>query len=150
MHIAAGGGQRLEAGDVGLSDGGVVVLGKQQGDVDVQPLADQRFNRRHTRRRTRHLDHQVGAIDIGRQSQGFVDRPLRVICQIGRHLQRHVTVGPFRRIEYGAQHIGGGLNVTNGQSLVDLQRRQAGGGVPSQIVGIVLRSGDGLFEDRRV
>ena len=81
--ITPGGGPFLESGDVGARDLFVHVAGKQQGDVDVDALADQLLDGRQSRGRARHLDHHVGARHGLPETASFGDRPLGVVRQEG-------------------------------------------------------------------
>ena len=75
--ILAPGDAVLEAGEKGLGDRLVHVDREQQGDVDVDAARGELADRRHARARARHLDHQIGPVDVGPEPARLVDR-LRV------------------------------------------------------------------------
>ena len=111
--------QILKPGDIGFNDLFVDAHGKKQGDVDVQPAADQMADRRNAGRGRRHLHHQVGALHRRPQPQSFVYRRFGIVGQIGRAFQADITVPALRLVVNRTQHIGGGANIGDRQMLVN-------------------------------
>ena len=149
-ELTAARSQLFETGRVGLGHGHVVLLGEQQGDVDVDALADELFDGGQTRRRARHLDHQVAPTHLAGQAQGFLDRGGRVVGQVRRHLQGYEPVAAVRLLVHGHEDIRRPLYILYGYGLVDLQRSPPGGGQLTQCAGVLGGPGDGLLENGRV
>ena len=98
-NVAALGGQRLEAGQIGFDHLLVDRLREQQRDIDVDAVGDQIADRRQPFRRGRHLDHQVLAADLAPQPLGFVDGALGVLGEIGRDFDADIAVGAMGRVD---------------------------------------------------
>jgi hypothetical protein len=150
-RIAAPDGSLLQARHVGLDDPLIDLARKQQRDVDVDAFRSQRMDRRQARRRSRHLDHQVPAIDLAPETLGFGDGALRVHRDVGRDLDADEAVRPLGRIENRTQNIGSMLDVLDGEALIEFAGRA--------ILHVQHRSdrfvvfvgmADRLFEDRGV
>ena len=123
---------------------------EQQRDVDVHPLVQRRLDRRDARRRRRDLDHQVGPVDEPPVEPRLLDRPLRVVRQPRRDLERDVAVVAAGVVVDAAQHVGGELDVADREAAVDLARGQALVGRLGHVLVVVGRAEDRLLEDRRV
>ena len=150
-RIAAPDGSLLQAGHVGLDDPLIDLARKQQRDVDVDAFRSQRVDRRQARRRPRHLDHQVPAIDLAPEPLGFGDGALGVHRDVGRDHDADEAVGPVGRIENRTQNIGGMLDVFNGEALIEF----AGRAIlnvqhRSDRLVVFVAMADRLFEDRGV
>ncbi len=154
--VASVGVQRLQPGDVGLRHLIILIEREHQGNVDVDPLTDERLDGRHALGRGGHLDHHVGPIDGCEQPTRFRDGPLRVIRQVWAHLQADVAVGAVGGVVDGTEHVGGHLNVLDGQGLVYLLGGQLVAGrsglLPktAQLVVVVVAAGDSFLEDRGI
>ena len=102
-------------------------------------------------RRGRHLHHQVLALDVLPEPFGFRDGPLGVHRQIGRDLEADETVVAVQAVVNRAQHVGGVLDVLDGDRL-----EQVGDGAVALLqrvadrAVIFVRTADRLFEDRGV
>ena len=150
-NVAALGGQRLKAGQIGFDHLLVDGLREQQRDVDVDAVGDQIVDRRQAFLRARHLDHQVLATDLAPQPLGFVDGALGVLGEIGRDFDADKAVGAMGGVVCRAQHVGGLLDVLDRQMLEDLAD---GPVLHLQHTGdgrvIFVGMADGLLEDGRV
>ena len=78
----------LEAGHVGVDDLPVAVDVEQQGDVDVDPLADAPLDGGKSGRSSRDLDLHVGAIDRAPQPGRFLHGSVSLVGQLRRDLER--------------------------------------------------------------
>ena len=149
--IAALGDVFFEARDIGLRHLAIDLLREQQRDVDADAFADQMFDRRQPFRRGRHLHHQVLPLDVLPEPFGFRDGPLGVHRQIGRDLEADETVIAVQAVVNRAQHVGGVLDVLDGDRL-----EQVGDGAVARLqrltdrAVILVRTADRLFEDRGV
>ncbi len=151
VRVAALFGESLEPGNVSLGNLGVDLLRKQQRHVDVDPLADQRADRRQTRLGAGHLDHQVAAVHLVPQPAGLLDRLMRVHRQIGRDFEADKAVAPLRLLVDGIQGIGALLDVANREILEQRAGIEIPGGfrLGDQRV-VIIAVTDRLLEDRRV
>ncbi len=150
-RIAAFGGERLEAGQIGLDDLLIGLLREQQRNVDVDAVGDQVVDGRHAFGRRRHFDHQVFAIDGMPQALGFGDGALGVFGEIRRDFDADKAVGAVRCIEYRAEHIGRALDILDSKLFKNLAGR------PILLfedlrhrVVIFIGMADGVLEDRGV
>ena len=102
-------------------------------------------------RRGRHLHHQVLPLDVLPEPFGFRDGPLGIHRQIGRDLEADETVVAVQAVVNRAQHVGGVLDVLDGDRL-----EQVGDGAVARLQGVAdravifVRTADRLFEDRGV
>ena len=149
--IAAGGDMFFQSGQIGLGDLHIDLPREQQRDVDADAFADQLLDRGQAFRRRRYLDHQILALDVLPEPLGLGDRTLGVHRKIRRHFEADKTVVPLQFIIDRAQHVGGVLDVLDGEMLEQFSHRTvaafqrlADGAV------IFVRTADRLFEDRRV
>ena len=126
------------------------VNAEEQGDVDVDPLADQLPDGGRAGLGARDLDHQVGPVDRLPQPPGVIDRALGIHGEGWRHLQAHVAVAPAEAVVGRAEDIGRVLDVGDGDALIERLDAVAGlhDLLDPRIVGIA--AADGLLEDRGV
>ena len=137
--------------DVRRRDVCVSADAEEQGDVDVDALADQLANRRHAFGRARHFDHQVVAADSLPQAARILDRGGRVVREIGRHFQADVAVRALGGIVDGTKEVGCVADVANRQRLVQRHRFEVTAPFDFlQGVKVIGAAGDRLFEDRRI
>ncbi len=149
--VPALGVQILEPGDERLRHRLVGLLAEQQRDVDVQPFADQRTDRRHACLGAGHLDHQVVALHPRPEPPRLGDGVVRAQRQIGRDFEADIAVDLLRRIIDRAQQVGGVLDVLNRQVLVDALRVQVALVGQRLEPGVVIRAvAHRLLEDGRV
>ena len=123
---------------------------EQQRDVDVHPLVQGGLDRRDPLGRGGDLDHQVGPVDEPPVHPRLLERPVGVVRQPRRDLERDVAVEAAAVLVHAAQHVGGELHVAHREPAVDLARRQALGGGLGDVGVVVGRAEDRLLEDRRV
>ena len=147
-RVAASSREDLEAGQVGLGHLLVRRLGEEEGDVHVDPGADELADRRDPGGRRRDLDHHVLARHRAPEPARFRHRSRRVVGEVGRDLEAHVAIPPPRGGVHDLELVGGFLDVADGQALVQCL------GVEVPAVGqlgelglVVGRAGDGLLED---
>ena len=140
----------LQTADVGLGDPRVGVDAEQERHVDVAPLVDHLLDRRQALVGARDLDHQVGAVDQVPVQARLLHRALGVVGQARRDLERDEAVGAARLVVDAAQHVGGLLDVLDGDRPVDLARGLALLGELLDLLVVVGRAEDRLLEDRRV
>ena len=114
---------RLESGDIGFRHLLVDFLGKQQSDVDIDPLADQLLDRRQAFGCAGHFDHQVGARYRLPEPAGFFDRGSGIGSEKGRHFEAHVAVTAVGFVIDGTQHVRCVLDIANGELLKHRHRR---------------------------
>ena len=91
------GGQRLEAGEVGLDDLVVAVDAEDERHVDAAALADHLPDGGDALRGGRDLDQHVGLVDALVEAAGGGDGALGVVGQGRRHLHRDEAVAARRR-----------------------------------------------------
>ncbi len=77
LRIEPGGDAPLDAAQVGLGGGAVVLAREQQRDVDRHAGEDRFLDRRNARRRARNLDVEIGPVGGGMQAPRGLDRPPR-------------------------------------------------------------------------
>ena len=145
--VAARLGQLLQPGKVRLDDLPVGGKGEDEGDVDVDPLADELPDGGHAGGRRRNLDHGVGAFEHLEEAAGLLDRGFGVVRQVGADLEGGVAVGAAGAVVEGAQEIGDHANVVDGQRLVGLVDGCAPVGERAESVVVVGAAGDGLLEN---
>ena len=141
----------FEAGQIGFDDLFIDMLREQQRDVDVDALANQLADRRQTRLRRRHLDHQVVPTDAAPQPPRLGDGRVGIHREIRRHFQADISVPTFRRLVDRAQRVRGILNIRDREPLIKRHHiaiARAFGRLQSGIV--IGAAADGLFEDRRI
>ena len=124
--------------------------GEYQGDVDVDALADQRFDGRYALRRRGHLDHDVGTVDVGEEPARLVDRLPGIVRQQRADLERREPVRSARPVVHRTQEVRRVADVGDGQRLEYLAGGLADLCQTHQLVVVVGRLGDGLVEDGRV
>ena len=107
----AGGQAALEPPHVGVDDLLVARDGEQQRDVDVDPVGDELLDRRHSRLRRRHLDHDVGAGQPDPQLERLRDGRGRVVGEVRGALERDEPVAAVARVVGRAQQVGGAPDV---------------------------------------
>ncbi len=151
VRVAAFPGEGFEPAHIGLGDLGIDLLREQEGDVDVDALADQGADGRQPGLGAGHLDHQILAPDLAPQPARLLDRLMRLQRQIGRDFEADEAVAPLGLVIDRAQRVGALLDVADRQLLeqgagvevaVLLRRRD-------QLV-VIVAVADRLFEDRRV
>jgi hypothetical protein len=127
-----------------------MVQREHEGDVDIDPLADERLDRRNARRGGWHLDQHVGAIQRGIEPPRLGDGARGVVGQRGTDFQADVAIDAAGPVVDRAEDVGCALDVLQGQRLVEPGHRHAGRCQLSQGLVIVGAAGDGLLKDRRV
>ena len=95
------------AGEIGLGHLLVDLLGEQQGDVDVDALADQLADGRQAGFGRRHLHHQIVAGDRAPEPPRFGDGGLGVEGEIGRDFEADEAVATAAGVVDRPQDIGG-------------------------------------------
>jgi hypothetical protein len=80
----------------------------------------------------------------------LLDRGFRVVCQLGRQLERDVTVLTLGAVEHGPQDVGSFRDVAEGKLEEDLARASLMSERGAEVVVVAVRAGDGLLEDGRV
>ena len=123
---------------------------EQQRHVDVHALVQGGLDRRDPLGRGGDLDHQVGPVDQPPVQPGLLERPLGVVRQPRRDLERDVAVVAVGLVVDGAQDVGGELDVADGQPPVHLARGQALVRRCREVGVVVGRAEDRLLEDGRV
>ena len=105
----------LEAVDVGEGGPLVRLHVEQQGDVDVDALLGELFDRRQAFWRAGDLDHRVGAREFAEEAQRLLDRALGVSGQIRRYFKAGEAVGAARIVVIRSQDVGCHADVLDGQ-----------------------------------
>jgi hypothetical protein len=149
--VAALGFEVLQPRRVRLGDRQIGVGREEQGDVDVDPLADQLADGGDAGRRSWDLDHQIGTVDRMPQPARLLDGGRRVHRQIGRDLEADVAVLAAQAVVDRPEQVGGGLDVGDGEAFVeidDLGVALGQDGLQPGVIGVALA--DGLLEDRGV
>ena len=88
----------LEPAQVRLRHSLVRLDAEEQRDVDVDPFVRRLLNRRHAFGRARNLDHHVTAVELPPVVPRGLDRPLPVVRDIRRDLQRHKPISLVRLV----------------------------------------------------
>ncbi len=136
---------------MGLRHRQIGLQAEQQGDVDVDALADQGGDGRNARLGAGHLDHQVPAVHRLPQALGLVDGPVGVQGEVGRHLQAHIAVAAAGAVPDRLQLVGGGLDVLDRHLLVEVHGAEVAlGHRRLDAVVVVVPLPDRLLEDRRI
>jgi hypothetical protein len=138
----------LQAGEERLDDLLVLLDLEQQRHVDVDALVQGLGDRREALVGARDLDHQVGTVDAVPVLLGLRDGLVGVERQVGVDLQRDVAVVAVGLVIDGAQDVGRGLDVLDGDGLVDGARVL--GGQTGDLGVVLLAAEDGFLEDRGV
>ena len=115
----------FQRGDVRLRHSLVMLHRKHQRDVDVDAFAQELPDGRDALARGRDFDEQVRAIDRRVQPPRVSERAFRVVRQLGRNFEAHVSVAAVRRVKDRAQHIGCRLDVGDGQRVIDVRVARA-------------------------
>ena len=131
-----------------------LVVGEREheGNVDVDPFANERLDGGDALRRGGHLDHYIGAGQRLPQASGLRNRAGRVVGQAGRDLQADKPIRTFRFLMHGPQEVSRPLDVLDRQRLEE----RCGAGVrvlsePRTQGGVVVGAArDGFFKDGRV
>ena len=137
----------LQAGDIGLGHLPVAGQAEEQGDVDVDALADELPDGRQALLGGRHLDEDIGAVQGLPQVAGLGDGAVGVVGQVGVDLQADEAVLAVQPVIERPEDVGGPLHVLHGQGLVDLLDGLARLGQGADSLVIVGAAGDGLLED---
>ena len=150
-EIAVGCAQIFQPADIGFNHLAVGFDREQQGDIDIDPFADDRTDRRQPRVGRGNLDHQVGPVDGLPQPYRLGDGALRVIGQIGRAFEADIAVARAGPVIDRAQHIGGGANVGDCQVFIDrVDAGRAAGGKRLDRCGIFIALANRLLKDRGI
>ena len=120
-HVAARFEPIFKAEHIGVGDLLIDVDREQQRDIDVDPLRDERADRRQTGFRRGDLDHQIGARDDAPKMDRLPYRGLGVVCEIGRAFEADVTILPLRVIVDGTQRVRRVADVLERQLLVNFR-----------------------------
>ena len=124
--------------------------GEEERHVDVHALVQGLLDRRDPLRRGGDLDHEVRAVDEVPVHAGLLERPVGVVRQARRDLERDVAVEPARLLVDRPQRVGRELDVADGEAAVDLPRGEALLRRGAHVLVVVGGAEDGLLEDRRV
>ena len=142
--------QLFQAGNIGLSHSIIVGQGEHEGDVDIDPLADEPLDGRDALGCGRHFDHHVGAIQGGKETPRLDYCALGVVGQPGIDLQADIAVGATGPFIDRVQDVGSALDIFQGQRFVQRPLRPTRRHHLCQGLVIVGAAGDGLFKDGRV
>jgi hypothetical protein len=138
----------FEPVQVGVVDRCVALDGEQRRHVDVDAVRGRAARGLDARGRGGDLDHGVGALDARPQLAGGRDGAVGVVGERRRDLEADEAVGASGARVDGREHVGGRLDVLDGQRVVDLELRAAGErGDPARVA---IGPEHGRAEDRRV
>ena len=142
----------FQSAQVGLRHRYVALDGEQQGDVDVQTVGDELFDRGQAGLSGGHLDHHVGPVQSRVQVACLADGALGVVSQVGRDLQTHHAIHPVGGLIDRPQDVGGIANVLDGQGEEQLAAGQLGifAQHPPQDLVVLVTGRQRLVEDRRI
>ena len=150
LRIEAGSDAALDATQVGLGGGEVMLAREQQGDIDRHAREDRFLDRRQARRRSRNLDEEIGSRGGCMLPRRGADRLRGVVGEQRGDLERDPAVDAAGRLEDRPQQIG-----RLRQVLPCEREEEVLAGLPLARQGadrLVVETavGDGMLEDRGV
>ncbi len=149
-RVQAIGEAALDAAQVGLRRGQVLLGREQQGHVDRHALVDRFLDRPVAGRRARDLDEQVAASGLRVDAPGGLDAAGGIVSQQRRDLHGHPAVDPAGGFVHGREQVRGAAQVLQRQ----LQEQRLAGGAGAVLLadaGVVgVGAPDRLVEDRRI
>ena len=137
---------------VRVHDGFVRRNREEQGDVDVDSFSNQLVDGRNTAGCARDFDHQVRPIDCRPQAPRLEQGLLRLVREMGRHLEADIAVASPGRVVDRAQEVGRVTHICNGEPLVDAFRILVAARRCERFEHgrVVSTRSNRVFEDRRV
>ena len=140
----------LQAEEEGVGCLQVALDCEQQRHIDVDPVRDQRGDRRDARSSRWHLDHQVGAIDQRPEAPRRGDRPAGLVGQPRIDLEADEAIASAGALVDRPEQVGDGLNVLDNEGLVDLLSAEPLSSEAGNLVVVDGGAGDRALKDRGV
>ncbi len=142
--------QGLQARNVGLCHLLIPGQPEQQGNIDVDALADELPDGGQALFGGRHLDQHVGTVQGLPQVPGLFDGAVGVVGQVGIDLQADEAVFAVLPVKQRPEHVRGRAHVRHGEGLIDFLDGLARLGQLPDVLVVVVGPGNGLVENRRI
>ncbi len=149
-EVAPLGAEVLQAGEEGLGNGRVALDREDQGDVDVDSLAEHLADRREPGSGGGDLDHHIGTLAAAPELARHLDCPLGRARHRRGDLDADKAVVALRLVVDGPEDVGCGLDVLDHQLPKNLFGLSLGCDQPDHGFVVVRRAADRLLEYGRV
>ena len=150
LRIEPGRDAPLDAAQVGLGRGQILLAREQQRHVDRHAGEDRGLDRLHAGRRPRDLDVEIGPVRRRVQFESGGRGLGGVVDDRRRDLERDEAVGTVGRVEDRAEQVGGAAQVAQCELEEQVLAGTAFARKLGDLVVVEIAGADGLLEDGRV